>query len=224
MTQEEREEGELDDWFAEHEKSPREQRHEAGPTTEWEHEQWLSEPPQPADRSPRTLADAVRKRRLLAGAVLFSLSLLIGLAAGGVFSGGGKRASEPTGISASIGVLAPSSTSAPFTPPRPPHLTTTLKRGARGPSVVALQRALARLGYYSGRIDGDYGPGTESAVSRFQTDSGLTPDGIAGPLTRRALEKALGQDELAGAKASPPAPARRATAASSGSCGFHLCR
>lgn len=37
------------------------------------------------------------------------------------------------------------------------------------------------------QIDGDFGPVTKSAVEQFQTDSGLTIDGIVGPATWAAL-------------------------------------
>lgn len=43
----------------------------------------------------------------------------------------------------------------------------SLSPGARGPSVVALQRELARTGFYRGPIDGDFGPMTSSAVVAF---------------------------------------------------------
>ena len=55
-----------------------------------------------------------------------------------------------------------------------------------------MQEALCRLGYelplYG--CDGDFGSETEGAVTRFQRDHGLEVDGIAGPLTLAALEKA----------------------------------
>ena len=54
-----------------------------------------------------------------------------------------------------------------------------------------LQRTLAHLGYSPGTIDGQYGPSTTHAVSRFQRTSGLTADGIVGPNTLRALTRAL---------------------------------
>jgi hypothetical protein len=41
--------------------------------------------------------------------------------------------------------------------------------------------------YYAGGIDGQYGPQTSDAVTRFQQDSGLSPDGRAGPSTRKVL-------------------------------------
>lgn len=50
-----------------------------------------------------------------------------------------------------------------------------------------IQRALRQAGYYSGAIDGVFGPLTEKAVKNFQRDHGLKVDGITGPVTRRAL-------------------------------------
>jgi hypothetical protein len=41
--------------------------------------------------------------------------------------------------------------------------------------------------YYSGKIDNEYGPGTSAAVKSFQTDSGLSADGVAGAGTRKVL-------------------------------------
>jgi peptidoglycan hydrolase-like protein with peptidoglycan-binding domain len=56
--------------------------------------------------------------------------------------------------------------------------------------VRALQRYLRALGFYTGPIDGDYGPKTQQAVSAFQRSVGLTPDGILGPATLRKLAPA----------------------------------
>lgn len=67
----------------------------------------------------------------------------------------------------------------------------TLQRGSRGPLVQLLQTGLARHGSYSGAIDGVFGPRTRTAVREFQTEKGLTRDGIVGPLTWRALEPYL---------------------------------
>ncbi|MEQ8201160.1 MAG: peptidoglycan-binding protein [Syntrophomonadaceae bacterium] len=59
--------------------------------------------------------------------------------------------------------------------------------GSQGDEVVHMQQALNTLGYWSGSADGIYGAETYSAVTRFQLDAGLTPDGIVGPATSRAM-------------------------------------
>ena len=69
-----------------------------------------------------------------------------------------------------------------------PHVTPAptavlLRVGVRSDLVTRLQIRLKELKYYTGEIDGQYGPGTEEAVIRFQTQHGLKPDGIAGEET-----------------------------------------
>ena len=56
---------------------------------------------------------------------------------------------------------------------------------------VKVQGALKRLGYYSGGIDGIYGPKTISAVKAFQKSKKITIDGIAGRQTLAKLEPHL---------------------------------
>ena len=63
----------------------------------------------------------------------------------------------------------------------------TLRIGSRGPMVEFLQNILIYLGLYNGEIDGIYGQNTASAVKQFQTQNGLTSDGIVGSRTWRAL-------------------------------------
>jgi peptidoglycan hydrolase-like protein with peptidoglycan-binding domain len=55
------------------------------------------------------------------------------------------------------------------------------------PQVPGLQVALKAKGLYTGEVDGIAGPLTARAVRRFQRRAGLVVDGIPGPLTRRAL-------------------------------------
>lgn len=64
---------------------------------------------------------------------------------------------------------------------------TSLKEGMKGNAVRTLQRRLKNLGYYSGSIDGDYGTATVNAVRAFQSDYGLTVDGVAGESTLNKL-------------------------------------
>lgn len=65
--------------------------------------------------------------------------------------------------------------------------TAVLKQGATGGEVKELQRRLKQWGYYSGPVDGVYGPKTVEAVKYFQRKNGLTADGIAGRSTFAAL-------------------------------------
>ncbi|MBX5481745.1 MAG: N-acetylmuramoyl-L-alanine amidase [Myxococcaceae bacterium] len=73
--------------------------------------------------------------------------------------------------------------------------TATLKRGAKGSSVLQLQKALVKLGFMTqAQVNtgpGIFGPRTEAAVKSFQAKWHLKADGVYGPKTRAALEKAL---------------------------------
>lgn len=68
----------------------------------------------------------------------------------------------------------------------------SLREGAEGDSVRALQKNLRTLGYYTGSVDGSYGSGTMAAVTAFQSAYGLKADGIAGTATLNAIENAVG--------------------------------
>ena len=59
----------------------------------------------------------------------------------------------------------------------------TIRAGDQSPDVEEVQRILTEGGYYSGPIDGVYGPETESAVRAYQTAHGLEVDGVVGPHT-----------------------------------------
>ncbi len=63
----------------------------------------------------------------------------------------------------------------------------TLKTGSSGSDVKGLQEILMSLGYDCGMPDGVFGSKTKSAVEKFQSDHGLSPDGIVGPLTWATL-------------------------------------
>ena len=56
-----------------------------------------------------------------------------------------------------------------------------LRRGSRGDGVAMMQEALGL------EADGIFGRGTERALKLWQTDNGLTPDGVAGPMTFEKL-------------------------------------
>jgi putative chitinase len=67
-----------------------------------------------------------------------------------------------------------------------------LKQGSSGSEVKALQTKLKQLGFDPNGVDGNFGPGTESALIAFQKSKGMTADGKAGPATMAALQSAGG--------------------------------
>jgi putative chitinase len=99
-----------------------------------------------------------------------------GAAAAGAAPAGAAPAGAATSGAAAAGV-APAQ-------PRP-----VLGRGSQGDAVVQLQDMLRDLNF-AVAIDGDFGPGTEVAVTRFQSENGLAADGIVGPQTWGALDAA----------------------------------
>ena len=62
-----------------------------------------------------------------------------------------------------------------------------LSNGSQGEKVEELQKRLQALGYYTGEIDGQFGPGTREAVVAFQKNNGLDADGLAGTETLGVL-------------------------------------
>jgi len=69
-------------------------------------------------------------------------------------------------------------------------MASTLRIGARGIEVIALQLQLNAKGATPRlTVDGAFGPKTQTAVIAFQRKAGLSPDGVVGPLTQAALAK-----------------------------------
>ena len=89
-----------------------------------------------------------------------------------------------------------------------------LQKNSIGIEVKQLQQRLKDLGYYSGDVDGQYGAGTQMAVTAFQAQHGLKADGIAGEQTLAMLYSGSAQTFV-------PTPTPSATPAmlSSGSSG-----
>lgn len=94
-----------------------------------------------------------------------------GLVADGVF---GPASSELLYSDAA----KPAVTQAPTDTPAPTVDTT---------SIEAVQQRLKELGYYTGKVDGISGPGTKSAITKFQQQNGLEADGVYGPATAYVL-------------------------------------
>lgn len=76
-------------------------------------------------------------------------------------------------------------------------LSTSLHAGANSGELICLgswhsevptiQQILLDKGYFNHEVTGYYGAITKNAVIRFQSDSGISADGIVGPVTRSKL-------------------------------------
>ena len=80
-----------------------------------------------------------------------------------------------------------------FVAPVPVYRTVYVTRPAPSyatyaqPSLARAQVRLARLGYYPGPIDGDFGPMTSQAIRSYQIDYGLPVTGRLDSRTRASL-------------------------------------
>ena len=105
----------------------------------------------------------------------------------------GSSTSQPGGTVTQSGVIVTTGsptntpTSKPTDRPTDTPAPTSLRVGATGSDVRALQKRLKELGYYTGSVDGDFGTGTENAVKAFQKQCGLTADGVVGNQTKSRL-------------------------------------
>ena len=185
-----------DDWFAP--ESPR------TPPGEPEERLWyedVDEPPPPP--GPPGLGQ--RQVTVVAAVVAIVAVIAVGILAVRWIGGSDETTTTPTTTTPTTPAATP--TPAPATTPTttsttPTQTTTTgtvdavptgqtLRPGMTGSSVVALQQALAQLGYDAGGADGNYGSGTTQAVKEFQAAQGLTEDGVAGPATLAAINEQL---------------------------------
>jgi murein L,D-transpeptidase YcbB/YkuD len=73
-----------------------------------------------------------------------------------------------------------------------------------------IQQSLAAKGYYSGPVNGAWGPDSVAALKRFQRDQNIGDDGKLGSLSLMAL--GLGPKRGAGATEKPEAPTTPAAA------------
>jgi peptidoglycan hydrolase-like protein with peptidoglycan-binding domain len=101
---------------------------------------------------------------------------LIGLVAAALLAVGVLAACGSGGSTTTVTVTVTSPTSTTSTPSTP-----------TGPAIAELQRVMTKLGYYTGPVDGIYGPATTDGVKKMQTALGVTSDGIYGPETHAAL-------------------------------------
>lgn len=67
-----------------------------------------------------------------------------------------------------------------------------ITKGDTAANIKAVQTVLKKWGYYTGAVDGVFGPKTRAAVISFQKKNGLIADGIVGPRTEAAMGLNLG--------------------------------
>jgi len=182
-----------DDWFRDPFMEPDE------PTSEvvWEDDDY--EPPPPSGPPGLGERQAVVVLAVVAIVVVIALAILLVRAFGGS-DGGSATTTAPTTATETVSTSTTSTetgsttTTPTDTTPSASAVPTgeTIRPGATGASVEALQLALTELGYEPGAADGNYGNATAQAVTAFQAAEGLKEDGIAGPETIAAINTALG--------------------------------
>jgi peptidoglycan hydrolase-like protein with peptidoglycan-binding domain len=77
----------------------------------------------------------------------------------------------------------------------------------RDPLVMKVQRALIQLGYLHGGADGVAGSHTAAAIRQFETDKGLTVDGVSSRNLLAQLQAAEASGGGAAPASAPPPPA-----------------
>lgn len=72
-----------------------------------------------------------------------------------------------------------------------------LEPGSKGKEVRVLQHLLKELEYFKGSLDGEYGPGTQTAVAKFQESKGLEANGIADAKTQKQIKASYAEKQKA---------------------------
>jgi Putative peptidoglycan binding domain len=183
-----------DDWFDEPEPPTETQSGANRGVHEDTEEVWVL--PEEEDAGPHRQRELVVAGRHLTmtQVAIVSLSIvavvLAVAAAFGAFDSG-KAAAPPVSTPTVKPPAKTTTTTQTNTTPAVQAPTETLKPGDTGAQVKDLQKSLASLGFSPGTPDGDYGPSTQQAVEKFQVSKNLDEDGIVGPATLAALQKAV---------------------------------
>jgi peptidoglycan hydrolase-like protein with peptidoglycan-binding domain len=135
-----------------------------------------------AKPAPATLAAAIKKVAHRDAGVTIAPDVQVA-------SDADEEEQDGTGAAASA-TAAPGATPAAGTDAATPGPAGAPAAGGQG-KVADIQKALQKLGYDPGKIDGVMGPHTQAAIKKFQKANGLAADGVVGPKTQAALDKAL---------------------------------
>jgi hypothetical protein len=211
---EQEEGGRDDDWLTEQDDfdwldDPR--YYEVGPAEESEQPGRAGRERVPAGarekQAPAAPSAVVMRRRRIAAIAAFAIVVAVGIGIAVAVGGGGGGSNNTPAVEPTPQPTPPAPPAATPPSPTPPAAQPTpqpaqslpkvtlppngqLAQGDNGPQVVALQKVLKGLGFYDGKPDGDFGPATKDAVVAFQTDHGLSPDGIVGSTTADKLNAA----------------------------------
>jgi biopolymer transport protein ExbD len=149
--------------------------------------------PRTSDRPPPGTLERRRRIAVFAAVALVVLIVIIVVVATSGGGGGSPSVTPPTTQPSTTPTTTATTPATPSTPSI--HVTVpaggNLSVGDNGSQVTELQKALTQLKYYNGKVDGDFGTGTEAAVVAFQNDHNLKPDGIVGSKTADAINQAL---------------------------------
>ena len=136
----------------------------------------------PSIRSGSAGSDVRRLQRLLVEMKILSFERIDGNF-GSATEAAVKDFQSGNGLTAD-GIVGPQTWSKLPADPQTPRLA----RGATGTAVSALQKGLKTYSAQNaaadpGAIDGDFGPRTEAAVRAYQSDRGVSADGVVGDRT-----------------------------------------
>lgn len=67
----------------------------------------------------------------------------------------------------------------------------SLRPGDTGPAVIQLRNRLMRMGYLDRSATAEYDSALQAAIVAFQTNNGITADGVAGEATIRAVNRSI---------------------------------
>ena len=95
--------------------------------------------------------------------------------------------------------------------PSLPTAAPVIRNGSAGEAVTKLQTRLQELGYYTDMVDGQYGNATLTAVTAFQQEHDLIPDGVFGPATSDILYSDEAKPFVTPVPTDTPTPTRDTT-------------
>ena len=110
-----------------------------------------------------------------------------GLKADGICGSDTQAVLLGVGALSATATATPEPTAAPTAAPTFQVPSATVRKGSTGENAKLVQQRLKDLGYLKGKVDGDFGTSSVTALKSFQTKNGLKADGEAGRDTYKLL-------------------------------------